>query len=107
MLTRARAIGAEAEDRRPGMTRVLVVDDQMAVVETCRLYLEHAGFEVVVAYNGEQALAEARGAHPDLIVLDLLLPRIDGRDVCRVLRAEGVSVPIVMLTALAGEDDRV
>jgi DNA-binding response OmpR family regulator len=89
------------------MTRVLVVDDQKPIVETCRLYLEHAGFEVVVAYNGEQALAEARGARPDLVVLDLLLPRIDGRDVCRVLRAEGLSMPIVMLTALAGEDDRV
>jgi DNA-binding response OmpR family regulator len=89
------------------VARVLVVDDQKTIVETCRLYLEHAGFEVVVAFNGEQALAEARTARPDLIVLDLLLPRVDGRDVCRTLRAEGVSAPIVMLTALATEDDRV
>lgn len=87
--------------------RVLVVDDQKPIVETCRLYLEHAGFDVVVAFNGEQALAEARDARPDLVVLDLLLPRIDGREVCRRLRAEGVTVPIVMLTALATEDDRV
>jgi DNA-binding response OmpR family regulator len=89
------------------MTRVLVVDDQKPIVETCRLYLEHAGFEVVVAYNGEQALAEARGSKPDLIVLDLMLPRVDGRDVCRRLRDEGVLVPIVMLTALATEEDRI
>lgn len=89
------------------IARVLVVDDQKTIVETCRLYFEHAGFEVIAAFNGEQALAEAREARPDLIVLDLMLPRVDGRDVCRTLRAEGVRVPIVMLTALATEDDRV
>src|SRR5205814_6701110 len=83
------------------MPRVLVVDDQKTIVETCRLYLEHAGFDVVVGFNGEQALAEARDSKPDLIVLDLMLPRVDGRDVCRRLRDEGVRVPIVMLTALA------
>ena len=87
--------------------RVLVVDDQKTIVETCRLYLEHAGFDVVVAYNGEQALADARAAQPDLIVLDLMLPRVDGRDVCRRLRDEGVRVPIVMLTALATEEDKI
>ena len=89
------------------MPRVLVVDDQKTIVETCRLYLEHAGFDVVVGYNGEQALAEARESRPDLIVLDLMLPRVDGRDVCRRLRDEGVRVPIVMLTALATEEDRI
>jgi DNA-binding response OmpR family regulator len=89
------------------MPRVLVVDDQKTIVETCRLYLEHAGFDVVVGYNGEQALTEARESKPDLIVLDLMLPRVDGRDVCRRLRDEGVRVPIVMLTALATEDDRI
>jgi DNA-binding response OmpR family regulator len=89
------------------MPRVLVVDDQKTIVETCRLYLEHAGFDVVVGYNGEQALAEARDSRPDLIVLDLMLPRMDGRDVCRRLRDEGVTVPIVMLTALATEEDRI
>jgi DNA-binding response OmpR family regulator len=89
------------------MPRVLVVDDQKTIVETCRLYLEHAGFEVVVGFNGEQALAEARDSKPDLIVLDLMLPRVDGRDVCRQLRDQGVKVPIVMLTALATEEDRI
>lgn len=89
------------------MSRILVVDDQKVVVETCRQYLEHAGYEVVVAYNGEQALEEVRVSGPDLIVLDLLLPRIDGREVCRRLRAEGVSVPVLMLSALSTEEDRV
>jgi DNA-binding response OmpR family regulator len=89
------------------MPRVLVVDDQKTIVETCRLYLEHAGFDVVVGFNGEQALTEARDSKPDLIVLDLMLPRVDGRDVCRRLRDEGVRVPIVMLTALATEEDRI
>ena len=59
--------------------RILVVDDEKKIVESCRLYLEHAGFEVVCAYNGEQALEEARESRPDLIVLDLMLPRVDGR----------------------------
>src|SRR6185369_14316668 len=66
----ARGRGPGANER-PSMPRVLVVDDQKTIVETCRLYLEAAGFDVVVGYNGEQALAEAREAKPDLIVLDL------------------------------------
>jgi DNA-binding response OmpR family regulator len=89
------------------MPRILVVDDQKAIVDTCRSYLQHAGFEVEVAYNGEQALDEVRRSAPDLIVLDLLLPRIDGREVCRRLRDDGVRAPIIMLTALATEDDRI
>ena len=89
------------------MPRILVVDDQKAVVETCRSYLWQSGFEVEVAYNGEQALDEVRLSAPDLIVLDLLLPCLGGREVCRRLRAEGVRVPILMLTALSTEDDRI
>lgn len=89
------------------MAHILIVDDQKAVVDTCRLYLERAGHGVTVAYNGEQALAEAARVKPDLIVLDLLLPRVDGRDVCRALRAGGARVPILMLSALATEDDRI
>jgi DNA-binding response OmpR family regulator len=85
--------------------RILVVDDERKIVESCRLYLEHAGFEVVSAYNGEQALAEARESRPDLIVLDLMLPRVDGLEVCRRLRA-GSRVPILMLTARSTEEDK-
>ncbi len=85
--------------------RVLVVDDEKKIVESCRLYLEHAGFEVACAYNGAQALEEARAAPPDLVVLDLMLPRVDGLEVCRRLRAES-DVPILMLTARATEEDK-
>jgi len=86
--------------------RILVVDDEKKIVENCRLYLEHAGFEVIPAYNGEQALAEARESRPDLIVLDLMLPRVDGLEVCRRLRAES-QVPILMLTARSTEEDKI
>jgi len=87
--------------------RILVVDDERKIVESCRLYLEHAGYEVVPAYNGTQALEEHAAHRPDLIVLDLMLPRLDGREVCRRLRAEGASTPILMLTALVSEADRI
>ncbi|MEO5989447.1 MAG: response regulator transcription factor [Candidatus Eisenbacteria bacterium] len=87
--------------------RILVVDDDKKIVESCRLYLEHAGYEVIPAYNGTQALQECEAFAPDLIVLDLLLPRLDGREVCRHLRAAGARTPILMLTALACEQDRV
>jgi len=86
--------------------RILEVDDEKKIVESCRLYLEHAGFEVVCAYNGEQALEEARESRPDLIVLDLMLPRVDGLEVCRRLRA-GSQVPILMLTARSTEEDKI
>ncbi len=89
------------------MPRILVVDDQKTIVDTCRMYLEHAGFEVDVAYNGTQALEEVARAAPDAIVLDLLLPRLDGREVCRRLRADGARMPVIMLSALATEDDRI
>ncbi len=87
--------------------RILVVDDEKKIVESCRLYLEHAGYEVVPAYNGTQAIEEHAATHPDLIVLDLMLPRLDGREVCRQLRASGAKTPILMLTALVAEEDRV
>jgi DNA-binding response OmpR family regulator len=85
--------------------RILVVDDEKKTVESIRLYLEHGGFEVVVAYNGAQALEEAARERPDLVILDLMLPRIDGLEVCRRLRA-GSDVPVIMVTARAAEDER-
>jgi len=85
--------------------RILVVDDEKKTVESIRLYLEHGGFDVVVAYNGTQALEEAEASAPDLIVLDLMLPRVDGMEVCRRIRAVS-GVPIIMVTAKAAEEDR-
>ena len=80
------------------MKRILVVEDESKIARLVRDYLEHAGFEVVVAGDGEVALAEARRARPDLVVLDLGLPGRDGLDVARSLRRTS-NVPIVMLTA--------
>jgi len=85
--------------------RVLVVDDDVKTVELVRLYLNRDGYRVLTAYNGIEALRLARESHPDLIVLDLMLPGMDGLDVCRTLRAES-DVPIIMLTARTTDQDR-
>jgi two-component system alkaline phosphatase synthesis response regulator PhoP len=85
---------------------ILVVDDEPKVVRLARDYLEKNGFQVISASDGVSALAMARRAHPDLVVLDLMLPGMDGREVCRILRNES-DVPILMLTALAEESDQV
>ena len=88
------------------MTTVLIVDDQPDIVRLVRDYLERAGFGVLTAADGEQALQIARSSHPDLVILDLTLPRLDGLDVARALRRDG-DVPIIMLTARTEESDRV
>ena len=84
---------------------ILVVDDEQRIVRQARDYLEHGGFRVVEASDGKAALALARQARPDLIVLDLNLPGMDGLDVCRTLRRDS-DVPIIMLTARVEETDR-
>jgi len=86
--------------------KVLVVDDDQKIVDLVRAYLERDGYRVSVAYDGVQALELARQKWPDLIILDLMLPGIDGLDVCRILRGEGNKVPIVMLTAKTTETDK-
>jgi len=85
---------------------ILVVDDEPKIVRLARDYLEKNSFRVVTAADGLSALAIARREKPDLIVLDLLLPGMDGREVCRILRAES-AVPIIMLTALSEESDQI
>jgi two-component system, OmpR family, alkaline phosphatase synthesis response regulator PhoP len=87
------------------MPTVLVVDDERQIAQIARDYLEHAGFTVVVAADGAKALDLARSRRPELIVLDLALPVIDGLDVARLLRRES-DVPIIMLTARVEESDR-
>jgi two-component system alkaline phosphatase synthesis response regulator PhoP len=87
------------------MKKVMVVDDEPKIVQLARDYLEHAGFVVVVAHDGKAALATARAEHPDLVVLDLGLPELDGLDVARTLRAES-NVLIVMLTGRSEESDK-
>ena len=84
---------------------ILVVDDEPKIVKLAQDYLEKGGFQVVTAGDGSNALATARHNQPDLIVLDLNLPGMDGLDVCRQLRRES-DVPIIMLTARVDEADR-
>lgn len=85
--------------------RVLVVDDDVKTVELVKLYLNRDGHKVLVAYDGIEALRLARESHPDLIVLDLMLPGIDGLEICRTLRNES-DVPIIMLTARTTDEDK-
>jgi len=85
---------------------ILVVDDEPKVVRLARDYLEKNGFRVLTAGDGQSALATARREKPDLVILDLMIPMIDGREVCRILRRES-DVPIIMLTALSEEIDQV
>ena len=85
---------------------ILVVDDEPKIVRLARDYLEKNGFRVTTAADGQSALTVARREKPDLIILDLMLPILDGREVCKVLRRES-DVPIIMLTALAEEVDQV
>jgi len=87
------------------MKTILIVDDEPKIVQFARDYLEHAGFSVLSAYNGKTALAIVRSAKPDLVVLDLGLPDVDGLDVTRALRKEA-NVPIIMLTARGEETDK-
>jgi two-component system alkaline phosphatase synthesis response regulator PhoP len=84
---------------------VLVVDDDAKTVELVKLYLNRDGYRVLSAYDGAAALHLARESHPDLIVLDLMLPGVDGLEVCRSLRSES-DVPIIMLTARTTDEDK-
>jgi DNA-binding response OmpR family regulator len=85
---------------------VLVVDDEPTLLATVKYNLERDGYRVVTAADGEAALRLARAEHPDLLILDLMLPVMDGLDVCRILRGE-MALPILMLTARTEEVDKV
>ena len=87
------------------MKTVLVVDDERPIVQIAKDYLEHAGFAVIAAHDGAVALEIVRARRPDLVVLDLGLPRLDGIEVARQLRRES-TIPIIMLTARVEESDR-
>ena len=89
-----------------GLRRILVVDDDPMVATTVQRVLRPEGYEVEVALGGSAALEQARANRPDLVVLDLMMPGIDGLEVCRQLRADG-NLPILMLTARSGTADRV
>ena len=101
-----RAGGDARPSTMPAMARILVVDDEPKIVRLVRDYLEHGGFEVIVARDGREALMRVRTEHPDLVVLDLGLPGVDGLDVTRSLRRDS-AVPLIMLTARDTETDKV
>lgn len=86
--------------------RILAVDDEARMVRFIRLNLEHDGFQVVEAYNGSQALEQIRTNLPDLVLLDVMMPDIDGFEVLRMIR-ETNNIPVIMLTAKGDEDDRI
>ena len=87
--------------------KVLVVDDEKAIVDILSFNLKKDGYEVLCAYDGSEGLRLARSCDPDLILLDIMLPCMDGFEVCRTLRSEGDNVPIIMITAREEETDKV
>ncbi len=89
--------------------RILVVDDEPDAIELIRFNLKASGYDVITAEDGEEALLKARKFSPDLILLDVMLPEVDGLEVCKILRRDPgtASLPIIMLTAKASEIDRV
>src|SRR5690348_18439794 len=93
---------SESFDRR----RILVVDDEERMVRFIRMNLEHDGFQVSEAFNGKQAIQKLRDVTPDLILLDVMMPDLDGFEVLETI-CEGSNVPVIMLTAKGEEDDPV
>ncbi len=91
------------------MQRILVVDDNKETVRAVKAYLERDGFEVFSAFDGETALHTLRREHPDLVVLDLMLPDRDGLDITRIVRKDATlrRIPIIMLTARVEDEDRI
>jgi DNA-binding response OmpR family regulator len=88
------------------MKKILVVDDEKKIVEIIRAYLEKDGFQVIAAYDGKAAIEAAFQQHPDLVILDLMLPEISGWEVCRSIRKE-TDLPIIMLTARDEVTDKI
>ena len=88
--------------------KILIVDDEVDLIKTVSFRLEAAGYEIISAYDGQQALELARSQNPDLIILDLMLPKMDGYKVCGLLKADSrySSIPIMMFTVRAQEDDK-
>ena len=86
---------------------VLIVEDEKNIVDIIRFNLQRTGYDTLEAYDGEAGLAMAREKKPDLILLDVMMPKMMGFDVCRALRAEGDNVPVIILTAREEEEDKI
>lgn len=94
------------DDVRATQPKILVADDDLALIEELRALLERSGFEVIVAYSGLETLRRVEETTPDLVVLDVLMPDLDGREVCRRLRAAGDWTPIIMLSQIGAPTER-
>ncbi len=86
---------------------VLIVDDEKSIVDILKFNLEKSGYATICAYDGKEALQLARDRNPDLMLLDVMLPFVDGFEVCKTLRGEGDNIPIIMITAREDETDKV
>jgi len=91
------------------VSKILVIEDEKDIADLVTYNLKNSGFHVLVAQDGQKALEIARREHPDLVLLDLMLPRMDGTEVCKFLKRDETTreIPIIMLTAKAGEIDRI
>ena len=89
------------------MAKILVVDDKENILELATLYLKNEGYEVITAADGKAALEAIKKHEPDLVLLDIMLPQMDGWEVCRKLRQEGNMVPIIMVTARTDDVDKI
>lgn len=94
-------------NRTRGRPKILLVDDEMPVIATLTSFLELSGFAVEVAHDGEEALHKLERLSPDLIVLDVLMPRLDGREALRRLRRRGDWTPVILLTQVSGTAERI
>jgi DNA-binding response OmpR family regulator len=88
--------------------RILIVEDETELVKAIEIRIKHAGYEVLTAYDGQEGLEKAKKEKPDLIILDLMLPKMDGYKVCALLKKDArfSRIPIIMLTARAQESDK-
>ena len=86
---------------------VLIVDDEKSIVDILKFNLEESEYSTICAYDGHEGLSLAKEKNPDLILLDVMLPYIDGFEVCKTLRSEGINIPIIMITAREEETDKV
>lgn len=86
---------------------VLIVEDEKNIVDILRFNLQRSGYAILEAYDGEDGLRQALSANPDLILLDVMLPKMNGFDVCKALREKGSNVPVIILTAREEESDKV
>ena len=91
------------------MKKILIVDDEKDIVETLSFMLKAKGFECICAYDGEEGLSLAKSEKPDLVILDVMMPKINGYKICRLLKFDNnyKSIPIIMITARSQEEDKI